>query len=231
VELLDSKGRKPWPSEYLPDSSFAVSMGGFCLSASFVKCTAKGWRCGRRGSSAIVRKTFFFSANWFFASTNICRIFHFKIYEELLLLRRVAGSAKASDPARVPYQMNDAARKSTILFTVRMSLLLCRVLYNTKDSVQRKSALIMDSVDMITENNDRSWSAAEMKTRVRVVADEIEILQDAVQHWCLQVLKQKVQSLYGSGQDARMIRLRPLPSSDSLTCRDFTDSSASELLQ
>jgi hypothetical protein len=64
-----------------------------------------------------------------------------------------------------------------------------------------------------------------------VVVDAIETLQDAVQHWRLQRFRQKVQSLLGSGQDGRMGRLRPLPFSDLLTCRDFTDSLALEVLQ
>jgi hypothetical protein len=51
---FNSKGRKPWPSEHLPDSSFAVSIGGFCLSASF-KYTAKMWRFGRPGRPALRR--------------------------------------------------------------------------------------------------------------------------------------------------------------------------------
>jgi hypothetical protein len=50
---FNSKGRKLWPSEHLPDSSFAVSIGGFCLSASFIKYTAKGWRFGRPARPAL----------------------------------------------------------------------------------------------------------------------------------------------------------------------------------
>jgi hypothetical protein len=76
-----------------------------------------------RENWAVARKTLMFSAKWFLASANICRLMPFKLYQQLSLLVTVLKRCDARDPARIPYQMKVKARKGAILFLLRASLL------------------------------------------------------------------------------------------------------------
>jgi hypothetical protein len=144
---------------------------------------------------AIASKTLIFSANWFLASANICRPMPFKLYEQLALLVTVPKRCEGRDPIRIPYQMKAEARKGVILFLLRVSFTIGRVINRTDLMSDDRAYLILDPKDLNFTKDDIAWSASEMKKDVANVCEHLEALHTAIRVWCLKVRDVKKEKL------------------------------------
>jgi hypothetical protein len=91
--------------------------------------------------------TLFFSANWFYASTNICRQLPFKLFEDLLLLSAVGNEVKPRSSVRVPYKMSLEAREYVAIFVLRNEFFITRVIHRTITTKFKKNACVVHPAD------------------------------------------------------------------------------------
>jgi hypothetical protein len=183
-----------------------------------------------RENWGVASKTLFFSANWFFASSNQCKKIPFKFYENMLLQSPLPG--RAGEPASSPYQMTFEARNSTMLFALRTSFLICRFLHRAKlvcpskevttDVDVRKiaSALLLFPEDLRFPEEKVIWKSDFFRTSAKSYADLIESFHVSVYIWFLRWVRAKVRAEIecNTGPKSRTLIL-----TEPLTCSDCLD--------
>jgi hypothetical protein len=141
-------------------------------------------------NKAVVSRTLYFSANWFCASTNICRQLPFKLFENLLLLSAIGKEVKPRSSVRVPYQMSLEAREHMAISFLRTDAFIARVKHMTITTKFKKNACVVGPADLSVGPGE-VYCVKDMKSRIDQFVDKVHYFHSAAERKCLEVVTKK----------------------------------------